>query len=207
MCQPELRRARQDLLLRKRLGPKEIVSTDSTVEYGSLGNALVADAPSICPLPTPRSGTPTTSGSRLISATTIRLPDAAARSPGPITFRLTVQNVDDADGRRFQTSTSSSKASPKFGRRSSTVVIKESHRLRNHSRIVEGNRAYTTAADGAAVDRSSPTRRSLQHEHLQQQQLQHLRHHHPSRKAQSQSFVVLREPCKQSKWMKTSWYS
>lgn len=201
MCQPEVRRARQDLLLKKRLGNKEIISTDQTVEYGSVGNAPIAEAPAIFPLPplggsaSPRHAAVVTSPRReFTSSTTITTNNK--QSTEPITFRLTVQNVDDPGNGTFR------KTTPKFGRRSS-VLVKEAHRLRNRSRIVEGNREY--AAGVATADRQMLQGRPQQMQNAPQQEVSNSPQH--SRKASSQSFVVLKEPCKQNRWIKTSWYS
>lgn len=214
MCQPEVRRARQDLLLKKRLGNKEIISTDETVEYGSVGNTPITESPAIFPLPpiggslSPRRIVNTSSPAREITTrTTISTNHNNNQlATEPITFRLTVQNVDDPGNGTFR------KTTPKFGRRSS-VLVKEAHRLRNRSRIVEGNREY--AAGVATADRQIMQGRHNQHPHHQRpsdpneesntQQRQHHQHH--SRKSSSQSFVVLKEPCKQNRWIKTSWYS
>lgn len=122
MCQPEVRRAKQDLLIKKRSPRKEINNNlvEKTFEkdfFGSPTNDLKSN--NSAALKSPRSSI------------------GKSRNTSP-SFKLTVQNVDDPGG-SFK-----KKLSPKFGRRASKDVKrgKDSHNIRNQTKVIEGNRNY-----------------------------------------------------------------
>lgn len=173
MCQPEVRRAKQNLLIKERISPRDMfhqpaVLQDTLIESLAPPQNHPIHSPSVLPShhpPTPR------------------------RSTSP-KFKLTVKNVDDPGG-NFK------KTTPKFGRRSiggGGSGVKDAHRLRNRTKVVEGNREYTKGVRMTNVQSDGGGR-----------------HHHKTKPQRSivdpQSFVVLKEPCKPSNWMKSSWYA
>lgn len=158
-CQPEVRRAKNDLLLKKRSPPRSMqLETITSHTIGEPSDELTNKA----------------SNMELLKA----------KSPSP-TFKLTVQNVDDPGGTFIK------KPTPKFGRRASTLGgqhVSDAQRIRNRTRVVEGNRQYPDTYQhilGGSQNKKTPTKM-------------------PSEI--SPSFIVLKEPCKQTKWMKSSWY-
>lgn len=154
MCQPEVRRAKQDLLLKKRNARNEINNNvvEKTFQKDFIGSPTddLRSNKSVAPVS----------------------PRAKSRNTSP-SFKLTVQNVDDAGG-SFK-----KKVSPKFGRRASKDVkrAKDSHKIRNQTKVIEGNRDYFIDNKTVKVRDDEPP------------------------------FVVLKEPSKQNRWMKQSvWY-
>lgn len=158
-CQPEVRRAKNDLLLKKRSPPR-------TMQLETITSHVIG-APS----------------DELTNKTSNKEP-LQAKSSSP-TFKLTVQNVDDPGGTFIK------KPTPKFGRRASTLGgqhVSDAQRIRNRTRIIEGNRQYPDT-----------------HQHI----LGGGQNKKPASKSPSDvspSFIVLNEPCTQTKWMKSSWY-
>ncbi len=162
MCQPEVRRAKQDLLIKKRSPRKEINNNhvEKTFEKEFIGS--------------PTDDLKSNNSAAAPKSPRRRTPGIKSRNASP-SFKLTVQNVDDPGG-SFK-----KKLSPKFGRRASKDVkrVKDSHKIRNQTKVVEGNRDYI-------IDNSTAMTRD--------------RNEQPP-------FVVLNEPCKQNRWMKQSvWY-
>lgn len=95
-------------------------------------------------------------------------------------FRLLVENVDEGKG------TFRKDMNPKYGRRASNISVENnSQNIRTRTRVVEGNPNYVQ-------DTSNYYRRQK-------------KRMIPEEKT-SPSFIVLNEPCKQSSWMKPSWY-
>lgn len=95
-------------------------------------------------------------------------------------FRLLVENVDEGKG------TFRKDLNPKYGRRASNVSVDNNNQnIRTKTRVVEGNPNYVQ-------DTSNYYRR-------QKKRII------PEEKT-SPAFIVLNEPCKQSVWMKPSWY-
>lgn len=92
-------------------------------------------------------------------------------------FRLMVENVDNGKGSFLK------KTSPKYGRRASGA-----NSIRNRTRVIEGNPSYL-------ADKTS---------FMAKKQSQHKRN--DLKPKDNPSFIVLQEPCKQSQWMKPSWY-
>lgn len=156
MCQPEVRRAKQDLLLKNRSPRKEINNnlTEKTFQKDFVG-----------------SPTNDLQSNKSAAPKSPRNSSVKSRNTSP-SFKLTVQNVDDPGG-SFK-----KKLSPKFGRRASRDVKrgKDSHKIRNQTKVIEGNRDYIIDNNTRARNEQPP-------------------------------FVVLKEPCKQNRWMKQSvWY-
>lgn len=157
MCQPEVRRAKQDLLIKTKSPRNESIMTEKTFQKDFVG-----------------SPTDDLNGNNSPALRSPRTPVLKSRNVSP-SFKLTVENVDDPGG------TFKKKPSPKFGRRATSRDVKrgkDSHKLRNQTKVVEGNRDYIID-DKTMRDRS-----------------------------EQPPFVVLKEqPCKQNRWMKQSiWY-
>lgn len=161
MCQPEVRKAKQDLLIKKRSPRKEINNnndnfTETTFEKNFVGS------------PTDDLKCNNSAASKSPRNSFIK-----SRNKSP-SFKLTVENVDDPGG-SFK-----KKLSPKFGRRASKDVKrgKDGHKIRNQTKVIEGNRDYIIDNKTTLRDRN-----------------------------EQPPFVVLNEPCKQNRWMKHSvWY-
>lgn len=95
-------------------------------------------------------------------------------------FRLLVENVDQDKG------TFRKDANPKYGRRASNISVDTNNQnMRVRSRVIEGNPNYVQ-------DSSNYYRRQK-------------KRMIPEEKT-SPAFIILNEPCKQSTWMKPSWY-
>ncbi|XP_037043311.1 uncharacterized protein LOC119079478 isoform X2 [Bradysia coprophila] len=158
MCQPEVRRAKQDLLIKTRSPRKEINNNfdEKTFQQDFMGS--------------PTDDLKSNNSAALKSP---RHASVKSRNISP-SFKLTVQNVDDPGG-SFK-----KRPSPKFGRRASKDVKPRkdsSHKIRNQTKVVEGNRDYI-------FDNKVPRDRN-----------------------ENPPFVVLNEPSKQNRWMKQSvWY-
>lgn len=172
MSQPEVRRAKQDLLIKERIGRKDVMIHQP---------AEVFVANSLQQITSPEAKHIDVDRANLSSQP---LPSHTRRSSSP-TFKLTVKNVDDPGG-NFKRTT------PRFGRRS--IVgggIKEAHRLRNRTKVVEGNREYSKETRMATVHQSN------------------VAHQHTAKRSpvDPHSFVVLKEPSMPSNWMKSSWYA
>lgn len=124
MCQPEVRRAKQDLLIKKRSPRKEINNNFSEKTFE--GEVIGPPADDL------------KSNNSAAFRSPRRRSSVRSRNASP-SFKLTVENVDDPGG-SFQ----KKKVSPKFGRRASRDVKrgKDSHTIRNQTKVVEGNRDY-----------------------------------------------------------------
>lgn len=161
-CQPEVRRAQNDLLLKKRtLTTTRPINVVDTMSIDVMGNA---------------------SDEMTNKHGVIKSMKNESTSP---TFKLTVENVDDPGGTFIK------KPTPKFGRRASTTTlggqhISDAQRIRNRTRVIEGNRNYPDTHNHI-LGIGGKTNRQNTNE-------------------LSPSFIVLNEPCKQTKWMKSSWY-
>lgn len=95
-------------------------------------------------------------------------------------FRLLVENVDEGKG------TFRKDVNPKYGRRASNVYVDNNNQnIRTRTKVVESNPNYVQ-------DTSNYYRRQK-------------KRMIPEEKT-SPAFIVLNEPCKQSAWMKPSWY-
>lgn len=154
MCQPEVRRAKKDLLLKNRSPRREINNNNAEQTF----QADFVGSP--------------TDDLKSNNSAALKSPRTKSRNISP-SFKLTVQNVDDPGG-SFK-----KKLSPKFGRRASKDVKrgKDSHKMRNQTKVIEGNRDYIIDNKTTRVRNEQPP------------------------------FVVLKEPCKQNRWMKQSvWY-
>lgn len=174
LCQPEVRRAQKELLIKERLDFKEPAFPKSEkfeISLAAAGDVVeLKTAPNRSRPPASARGEPT-------------------RDVSP-SFKLTVKNVDDPGG-TFK------KTSPKFGRRSSINAAaaaagnrSTAHKMRNRSKVIEGNREYSAAPAGIKSYGTvgDPSRNR-------------------SNNWMEPSFIILNEPCKQSKWMKPSWYA
>lgn len=158
MSQPEVRRAKQDLLIKNR-SPRREINNNNFAEKTFQKDFV---------------GSPT-DDLRSNNSAAQKSPRHSSVKPRNISpsFKLTVQNVDDPGG-SFK-----KKPSPKFGRRASrdVKVRRDSHKIRNQTKVVEGNRDYMFDSQIARERNENPP------------------------------FVVLNEPCKQNRWMKHSvWY-
>lgn len=159
-CQPEVRRAQNDLLLKKRIPSSRPINVDTITEH-VMGSA----------------------SDEMTNKTSSVISSMKNKSTSP-TFKLTVENVDDPGGTFIK------KPTPKFGRRASTTTlggqhISDAQRIRNRTRVIEGNRNYPDT-----------------HNHI----LGGGKNSKQNTNEISPSFIVLKEPCKQTKWMKSSWY-
>lgn len=111
---------------------------------------------------------------------------SAAKPP----IRVTIENVDEP----FTKSTTfiRTKSPIQYGRRSEN----NAQAKRNLSKIIEGNYEYT------ARKKSSLTSTTTTDDEFGNSGKRLV----SSQSLEAPSFVVLREPCKQNKWMKSSWY-
>lgn len=166
MCQPEVRRAKQDLLIKERISRKDVFYQPTPLDtvHHPIDSYPSSNHPVISPdLP--------------------NHPSHNNRRSSSPKFKLTVKNVDDPGG-NFK------KTTPKFGRRSvAGGGVKDAHRLRNRTKVVEGNREYTKGVRMTNVQSDVGYQKAKRSP------------------ADPQSFVVLKEPCKPSNWMKSSWYA
>lgn len=195
--QPEVRRARHEILKKKR-PPSPNKSIAAAMKYETMKKGVAVDSDEenrlymeksrmVTPLPSP-----------------------------PV--QVTVENVDEPNGKPI---TLLRGASPKYGRRASNVQRSPSIDAkgpsvgtpplplqRNHSKIIEGNREYgrgvkkasitSTTTNTTITNNEDDTRRrsSIPRKLTQSQSLD-----------ESRSFVVLKDPYKQTnKWMKSNWY-
>lgn len=168
LCQPEVRKARREILLKKRPpSPSQTIS------------AAIRNSGRVYPINDDDDTHKRYNGRN-------QLVKSATRP----SIQVTVENVDEP----FTKSTTfiQTKSPIRHGRRSET----NSHAKRNLSKIIEGNYEYT------ARKKSSLTSTTTDDEfggHSGRKLVN-------SKSFEAPSFVVLKDPCKQNKWMKSSWY-
>lgn len=176
---PEVRRARREILIKKRPpSPSQTISA-AIRNYGPIGKINENEE-----------------NQRYMERSNIVKPTA----------KPTIQvMIDDFDEPSIKPTTLLSApvhihSPPKGGRRISVQtanICSNSHAKRNQSKIIEGNYEYTKKKSSLTSsttddDRSHATRK-LVSSHAHQ--------------IDAPSFVVLKDPMKQNKWMKSSWYS
>lgn len=195
--QPEVRRARHEILKKKR-PPSPNKSIAAAMKYETMKKGVPVDSDEENRLYMERS--------RMVTPT-----------PSP-PVQVTVENVDEPNGKPI---TLLRGTSPRYGRRASNAqrslsVDTEATDTgttplplqRNHSKIIEGNREYgrgvkkasitstTTNTTIASTEDDTRRRSSIPRKLLPTQSLD-----------ESRSFVVLKDPYKQAnKWMKSNWY-
>lgn len=176
LCQPEVRKARHEILIKKR-PPSPNKTLCSAIKHSG----------TVFP------GNDEEEENRLYNARSKILP------PSPVPpIQVTIEDVDEPH-RKTSTLISIGGAPPKYGRRASNDNKINVHRQRNQTKIIEGNRDYLskknslTSTTTANTDDDSTNNgggklissKSLENE---------------------PSFVILKEPYKKNKWMKSSWY-
>lgn len=120
--------------------------------------------------------------------------------------QVTIENFDEPNTKPT-TILQSSTHSPKFGRRASmqpnsSVDAKiNSHMKRNQTKIVEGNSGY---GKGQKKDSLTSTTSTEDEPALMARRKMSLMNQN---RESAPSFVILKEPCKENKWMKSSWYT
>lgn len=190
LCQPEVRKARHEILKKKR-PPSPTETVASSLKYSNMRKALPTNDEN---------------ENRLYMEKSRIIP------PTPSPPIVTIENFDEPDTKPITIIRGAppNNYGPSYGRRASTIHspsidAKNSYPLlqRNQTKIIEGNHEYVkslkknsmasivTSADDEFNRRTSIDSRKLSHS----QSLD-----------ESPSFVVLKEPCKQNKWMKSNWY-
>lgn len=172
LCQPEVRKARREILIRER----------PPSPHKTLAAAIRTAGP-IPPVDEDEENKIFREKSRIIT------------SASPKTIHVTVENVDEP--RTKPETILTVKNSPKYGRRASAAkppardMKANAAKMRNQSKIVEGNRDYNKKLN----KKNSITSTTTDDEGKSN-----------SNDETTPSFVVLKDPCNQSKWMKSSWY-
>lgn len=168
LCQPEVRKARREILLKKRPpSPSQTIS------------AAIRNTGRVYPTNEDDESRRHNDRSRNVK-TAIRPP-----------IQVTIENVDEP----FTKSTTyiRDKSPIRHGRRFDGG---NSHAKRNLSKIIEGNYEYT------ARKKSSLTSTTTTDDDFGNGGKKLT----SSKSLEAPSFVVLKEPCTQNKWMKSSWY-
>lgn len=176
-CQPEVRKARKEFLIRKRPpSPSKTIA------------AVIKSSGEIFP-------TTEEDDNKIYNEKSRIVPPLSNQ-----TIHVTVENVDEPDVK--PSTILSIQSPPKFGRRASIIDMKASaQKQRNRSKIIEGNRNYS---DQNLLKKNSLSSTTTDDDSI----LNKAEIDNNSRKNAKKppSFVILKEPCKQNKWMKTSWY-
>lgn len=176
LCQPEVRKARRELLLRKR-PPSPSKTLSASIK--SAGQALLTNEEEENKIYNVKS--------HIVTSDT---------KPLPIT--VTVENFDDPKDRSSTILTVNSP--PKHGRRASINNNKEPtkghvQRQRNRTKIIEGNRDYFNMNLAKKNSLSSTTTTTMTDDEASI---------NGSRNPTKKSFVILNDPCNENKWMKSS---
>lgn len=161
LCQPEVRKAKKELLIKEHSPPRKEISNFSSTGTIEKNISMPPDK------------------STVKSGNVSRRSSIKSRNASP-TYKLLVENVDVPKG-------SFKKPTPKFGRRKSvdSGAGKDAHKLRNRSKIIEMNPNYLK--DNSSINKNVIFSQDKNYKNIP-------------------SFIVLNEPCKQSSWMKPSWY-
>lgn len=183
LCRPEVRKARREILIKERPpSPSRTIA------------AVVRHTGDIFPTNEDEENHKYNERSRIVSPTL---------SP-PI--QVTIENFDEPN-KKPQTILRQT-YSPKYGRRASmqhasTVDAKlNSHIKRNQTKIIEGNSGYMK---GSKKNSLTSTTTTTDEESIIGRSRKLL----VSNKSMgpAPSFVILKEPCKENKWMKQTWYT
>ncbi|XP_031616783.1 uncharacterized protein LOC116336792 [Contarinia nasturtii] len=175
LCQPEVRKARREILIKKRpTSPRQTISA----AVRSTGRILTTNEDD--------ENRSYNERSRIV------------KSPIKPPIQVTIENVDEPREKPTIINMDN-RITSKYGRRSSMHVTDVNGNLqtkRNASKIIEGNHEYapkkktsitsTTTTDDEYVNRG----RKMMH----------------SQSLEQPSFVILNDPIKHNKWMKSSWY-
>lgn len=119
-------------------------------------------------------------------------------------IQVTIENFDEPN--KKPTTILRSAHSPKFGRRASiqhasTIDAKSNlHHRRNQTKIIEGNSDYIKLQKKNSL--TSTTTTDDEAGMISRRKFNGDKSHD-----QAPSFFVLKEPCKETKWMKSSWYN
>lgn len=181
LCQPEVRKARRELLIRKRppSPSKTLAASIKSVDQVSLINE-------------DEENKIYNAKSHIVSSET---------KPLPIT--VTVENFDDPKDKASTILTVNSP--PKHGRRASVINNEISskepikgyvQRQRNRAKIIEGNRDYFGTKKNSLS--STTTTTTMTDDEASDAAI------NASRNPTSTSFIILNEPCNENKWMKSS---
>lgn len=174
LCQPEVRKARRELLIRKR-PPSPSKTLAASIK--SAGQVLLTNEEEENKIYNAKS--------HIVTSDTM---------PVPIT--VTVENFDDPKDKSSTILTVNSP--PKHGRRASMnnnkMASKEAtkgivQKQRNRTKIIEGNRDYFNTNLPKKNSLSSTTTTTNTDDEAS---------------APSKSFIILKEPCNENKWMKSS---
>lgn len=169
LCQPEVRKARREILLRERPpSPHKTIA------------AAIRSAGPIPQVDEDEENRIFQEKSRMIT------------SAKPKIMHVTVENVDEPN--KKPETILSIKNSPKFGRRAKPPaknVKGNVQKMRNQTKIIEGNRNY--------INLKLPKKNSLTSTTTDDE--------NKSNDETVPSFVVLKDPCNSNKWMKSSWYN
>lgn len=180
LCQPEVRKARREVLIKKRPpSPSQTISA-SIRNYGRIGKINEDEE-----------NQRYNERSHIVS------------SPVKPPIQVTVDNFDEPSIKPTTllsapvqiTAPFQMKSPTKYGRRVSAhnpSISGNSHAKRNLSKIIEGNYEYTkkkSSLTSSTDDDLGNTRKLVS-----------------SHSFDAPSFVVLKDPMKQNKWMKSSWY-
>lgn len=181
LCQPEVRKARRELLIRKRPpSPSKTLSAS----LGSVGQVSLTNEEEENKIYNAKS--------HIVTSDT---------KPLPIT--VTVENFDDPKDRASTILNVNSP--PKHGRRASMNNNKMSpkepikgyvQRQRNRTKIIEGNRDYFGPKKNSLT--STTTTTTMTDDEASVAAI------NDSRNSTSTSFIILNEPCNENKWMKSS---
>lgn len=176
LCQPEVRKARREILIKKRAA-----SPSQTIA------AAVRTTGNIFPTDDDEMNRRYNERSHII------------KTPVKPTVHVTIENFDEPSTKPI---TIIGNRSPKHGRRISVQtadVNGNSYAKRNLSKIIEGNHEYTSKKKSSLT---STTSTATDDEYtLASKRLM------SSQGMEGPSFVILKEPIKNNKWMKSSWYS
>lgn len=183
LCQPEVRKARRELLIRKR-PPSPSKTLAASIK--STGQVLLSNEDEENKIYNAKS--------HIVTSDT---------KPLPIT--VTIENFDDP---KDMTSTILTVNSPpKHGRRasmnnnkmpSSESIKGHVQRQRNRAKIIEGNRDYFNTNLVKKNSLSSTTTTTMTDDEASVAAM------NGSRSPTSKSFIILNEPCNENKWMKSS---
>ncbi|XP_055311428.1 uncharacterized protein LOC129574073 [Sitodiplosis mosellana] len=161
LCQPEVRKARHEMLIKKRpASSRQIIASAR-----SNGHTFTTNED--------EENRSYNERSRII------------RSPVKPPINVTIENFDEED---TKTKTTIHNENPvKYGRRAPIQMAENVQAKRNLSKIIEGNYEYATkkkSLSSSIINGNTMNTQSVE----------------------SPSFVILKDPIKQNKWMQSSWY-
>lgn len=182
--QPEVRRARHEILKKKRPpSPNKTIAVNIKYETMKKGIPVDSDEENRIFMEKSRMLTP--------------IPSAPVQ--------VTLENVDEPNGKPI---TLLNGTSPRYGRRASTVRRSPSIDGKpTGGKTVDGNREYERGGKKASIT-STITTTSTEDIHNARRTSNGRKFSHSQSLDESRSFVVLKDPYKQAnnKWMKSNWY-